>query len=270
MDGTKLEKFDYCENEMNHLLIGSILRLKLKGQFCSCLQSDTDKAVQLALLILNDLPIQYYKKDTSKNTGIGGFVSGLFGGQGRKIVESEQQTSLERGGEEGILNVIDTTNGPAICISFEENQQIDIPLRRIGSVSVASDSFLSSQSTSSTIVLYKNVKKKNESPIEHSRIELRVNAMTVEADREEVLEKLRILIDWDKERRKASGENEEEEEDQVGLTLGQRAHKMKYFAEREIELQKTEKDRARRKEKYMKGSGGLKYTAIAMANREMS
>ena len=33
MDGTKLEKFDYCENEMNHLLIGSILRLKLKGQF---------------------------------------------------------------------------------------------------------------------------------------------------------------------------------------------------------------------------------------------
>ena len=260
-------------------MIGPILLLKLRGQLCPCLQSNSDKAFQRTLTILKDLPIQYYKNGTSKNNGIGGLVSGLFGGQGRKNVETEREAHLEMDGKEGFLNVIDTTNGPAISISFEESQvmegtsQIIISLKQIGSVSIASDSFLSSQSVSSTIVFYGNKKNKNGSLIELSRIELRAaskSTMTVDCDRDEVLDNLQTLIDWNIERRKASGETEEEEYDQASMTLGQRAHKMKYFAEREIELQKSEKERAKRKEKYMKGTGGLKYTAIAMANREIS
>lgn len=42
---------------------------------------------------------------------------------------------------------------------------------------------------------------------------------------------------------------------------------MKHFAERELEMKKMKKDRENRKAKYVKEAGGLKYTAIAMANR---
>lgn len=53
--------------------------------------------------------------------------------------------------------------------------------------------------------------------------------------------------------------------------IGQRALKIKHFAQREIELAKKKRDRESRKARYLKESGGgLKYTAIAMANREMS
>jgi len=53
--------------------------------------------------------------------------------------------------------------------------------------------------------------------------------------------------------------------------IGQRALKIKHFAQREIELAKKKRDRENRKARYLKESGGgLKYTAIAMANREMS
>lgn len=45
------------------------------------------------------------------------------------------------------------------------------------------------------------------------------------------------------------------------------AQKMKHFAQREIELKKMKRERDERKAKYVKESGGLKYTAIAMANR---
>ena len=45
------------------------------------------------------------------------------------------------------------------------------------------------------------------------------------------------------------------------------AAQVKHFAQREIEMQKQKKEREDRKAKYVKEAGGLKYTAIAMANR---
>ena len=45
------------------------------------------------------------------------------------------------------------------------------------------------------------------------------------------------------------------------------AQKIKHFAQRELELQKLKKERENRKAKYVNEAGGLKYTAIAMANR---
>ena len=45
------------------------------------------------------------------------------------------------------------------------------------------------------------------------------------------------------------------------------AQKLKHFAQREMELQKLKKERESRKAKYVNEAGGLKYTAIAMANR---
>ena len=50
-------------------------------------------------------------------------------------------------------------------------------------------------------------------------------------------------------------------------TIPPTAQSIKHFAQREIELQKMKKERESRKAKYVKEAGGLKYTAIAMANR---
>jgi hypothetical protein len=51
-----------------------------------------------------------------------------------------------------------------------------------------------------------------------------------------------------------------------GNSLSDAANTQIRFAKRELELMGKKKDAAKRKEKYMKDVGGLKYTAIAMAN----
>jgi hypothetical protein len=53
----------------------------------------------------------------------------------------------------------------------------------------------------------------------------------------------------------------------AGRMISAQAQKIQHFAQREIELQRLKKDRDTRKGKYVKEAGGMKYTAIAMANR---
>ncbi len=49
--------------------------------------------------------------------------------------------------------------------------------------------------------------------------------------------------------------------------LNRKAQVQRYFAKRSIELDGKKRDADARKAKYMEGAGGLKYTALAMANR---
>lgn len=50
-------------------------------------------------------------------------------------------------------------------------------------------------------------------------------------------------------------------------SMKQRAAKQVYFSKKNIELAEKRKAAEQRKSKYMKDSGGLQYTALAMANR---
>mmetsp|Transcript_3964 Transcript_3964/g.8744 ORF Transcript_3964/g.8744 Transcript_3964/m.8744 type:complete len:308 (-) Transcript_3964:22-945(-) len=123
------------------------------------------------------------------------------------------------------------------------------------------------------------------------------NAESVEVeDAEEttcdsIIEQLETLIEWERRRQayivtlgEDETENAEEEyvdeyDDDDGTTpassrsgkkkgvIAEKAQKMKHFAEREIEMKRVKKERENRKAKYVKEAGGLKYTAIAMANR---
>ena len=113
-----------------------------------------------------------------------------------------------------------------------------------------------------------------------------------EADRrDEVIGRLGGLVEWDRRRRAAAGDNDnrnendeqhndDDEEDAFendeqggnntnrrGAAPKGRAAKAAYFAKREIELTKQRREREKRKARYLEGSGGLKYTAIAMANK---
>ncbi|KAL7558965.1 hypothetical protein ACA910_006308 [Epithemia clementina (nom. ined.)] len=86
---------------------------------------------------------------------------------------------------------------------------------------------------------------------------------------------LQVLVEWERQRRLQSfddydlEDDEEEDNNRPGNFLTQRAQKAAHFAQREIELQQSKRQREQRKAKFMEnnGTGGLKYTALAMMQR---
>ncbi|KAL9182182.1 hypothetical protein ACHAXT_012834 [Thalassiosira profunda] len=110
-----------------------------------------------------------------------------------------------------------------------------------------------------------------------------------ESTRDDIIDQLEILIEWERRRQAyivTLGEEDAENDDEtlneydddgdsaassrggkVKGAIAEKAAQIKHFAQREIEMQKMKKDRENRKAKYVKEAGGLKYTAIAMANR---
>ena len=114
-----------------------------------------------------------------------------------------------------------------------------------------------------------------------------------EATRDDIIDQLEVLIEWERRRQSIiltlggedAPDNEEEtvdeydddddNDDDIGTptrtkrkgVLAEKAASIRHFAQREIEMQKLKKERENRKAKYVKEAGGLKYTAIAMANR---
>ena len=92
------------------------------------------------------------------------------------------------------------------------------------------------------------------------------NTPAIAEDRDSFVHHLQVLSEWDRQRRAVAG-IEEDDEEPSGNFLTQRAQKAAHFAKREIEMQQTKRDREKRKAKLVAESGGLKYTALAMANR---
>ena len=81
-----------------------------------------------------------------------------------------------------------------------------------------------------------------------------------------------VLAEWERQRRAANpdeyydyDENDDEDEANQPNFLQARASKAAHFAKRELELQQTRREREKRKAKLVAESGGLKYTALAMA-----
>jgi hypothetical protein len=81
-----------------------------------------------------------------------------------------------------------------------------------------------------------------------------------------------VIVEWERQRIKDNKYNDDEDDDDDEDDENQpnflqaRAQKAAHFAKREIEMQKTRKDREKRKAKLVAEAGGLKYTAMAMAN----
>jgi len=96
--------------------------------------------------------------------------------------------------------------------------------------------------------------------------------------RDEFLQHLRFVLEWDKrhsgnDASSATGANNNNNEDAISAGpvratgLRGKAQKAAHFAKRELELQTMKREREKRKSKYLEASGGLKYTALAMAQR---
>eukprot|EP00553_Chaetoceros_curvisetus_P005411 CAMPEP_0204623720 /NCGR_PEP_ID=MMETSP0717-20131115/9484_1 /ASSEMBLY_ACC=CAM_ASM_000666 /TAXON_ID=230516 /ORGANISM="Chaetoceros curvisetus" /LENGTH=243 /DNA_ID=CAMNT_0051638893 /DNA_START=105 /DNA_END=836 /DNA_ORIENTATION=- len=241
-----------------------------------------------AMTSLNGLSVEYCNSDNEGGggSGVGKLVSGFFG----KVSGLASSNSMQS----GAMSIVDSVRGPALKIECETEPQVQegdgntpvpttdkqthsFPLKRMGIVSASNDSSILSSSNSSTGISISR-KKKNKHDPDQILCQFNLSALAGE-DRDDIMEQIRILIQWDVDRRlkdpnaaeeEDNDDNDEEEKERNRRGLGSRALKMKHFAEREIELSKQKRDREARKARYLKDAGGLKYTAVAMANREMS
>jgi hypothetical protein len=99
------------------------------------------------------------------------------------------------------------------------------------------------------------------------------NAPATTEQRNLAVHHLSVLVEWERQRRIGMGYHDgngnycEEEDDDQPNFLAARAQKAAHFARRELELQQTRRDREKRKAKLVQETGGLKYTALAMASR---
>eukprot|EP00956_Cyclotella_meneghiniana_P026159 scaffold55883_cov29-Cyclotella_meneghiniana.AAC.2 len=237
-----------------------ILSLKLLGLICPCLESNA--AARNAAWSLSAVRVRWRRVAATSSSGasrVAGSVKGLFS----MFTSASPNDDTAADGEEmmvaGTLVVSDTSNGPSLAIDSE----VSIPLRHIQSIDtddVDGDIYIEIKSNNLGTIQFIILTEDGDEADERTT--------------NEVLDNLQIVLEWERRRNEALLAEGISEEDQypnntnaTSNVLGEKAKKMQHFAQREIELQKVKREREARKAKYVKDAGGLKYTAIAMANR---
>jgi len=158
-------------------------------------------------------------------------------------------------------------------------KQLVLPLRTIGSVGPYAPTgvkSISSTTPTDNIISIRGVSENYDSSSSQGEELARIEITRLGKDeedggvmgmtREDIMEHMKHILEWDRARRLK--ENEDDGEIQSKGGLRGRAQKAAHFAKREIELQTTRREREQRKAKYLKESGGLKYTALAMARQQ--
>ena len=197
------------------------------------------------------------------------------------FVETEPDATAAANGdvdEEG--NVIDV----------DTRHRKTVPLKKIGKVVQGESGFLGMGGGPSLAAVMgignKHIKGSGDELLRFNVLNAAGKKVESSDRRDEVINNLMVLVEWDRRRREGlpdddggeNGDNDEEngfenDEEVGGKRKGApkgRAAKAAYFAKREIELTKQRREREKRKARYLEGSGGLKYTAVAMANREIT
>ena len=279
-----------------------LLALKISGSFCPCLSSEEDaQASQAAWGLSSGLQIRWHRRvrsdddSSSASNKLGGIISGMFSSGGGGAVGHDAVEGVT-------LSLADRATGPVILVTppFPAKRK-EIRLKWIKSVRTYSSGMMGSGMMGSTsrsgieiINGYGNELLRFDVLKEASLSEDRedeewTDAKVEDADedrRDDVIHKLELLVDWERRRQNyliTQGEETDDEQTvdefddddeipsspggKVKSALKGKIDQVKHFAEREIELKKMKKEREQRKAKYVKEAGGLKYTAIAMANR---
>jgi hypothetical protein len=239
---------------------GPLFLLRWKGAICPCLEKKEDKGARLALDLLNGLQVKWYRTGRDAKSLVGGMMSGWFGSSATSGTKTPKD---DKNAVDAILAWIDTEKGPELQIkphqrSTEEGdialqkQSVGyiktVALKQLDRISIQEESYLVLQSEK-----------------EPSKYQDVATLGIIVGDAKEIQEALTQLIEWDARRRAEIPEEERELDEEDGIR--QKAQKAAHFAKREIELQQQRREREKRKAEYVKGSGGLKYTALAMANR---
>jgi hypothetical protein len=246
---------------------GPIFSLTWFGRICPCLEKEEDKTGRQAVIHVNDVGqrISWNTKGSEqqpKSFSLGN----LFGGGG-----SGGANSGEKGMVAAKLLIRDNDEGsPEIYVDplpppsgQSVGYKLNIALRRIDRVST-------DPSTGQISLLAKAPPDKKQSPktlLNFVLLQASGDMPIKDDERNLFVHNMSVLVEWERQRRTAANiDDDDDEEDQPNF-LQARAQKATHFAKREIELQQAKRSREERKAKFVAESGGLKYTALAMASR---
>lgn len=270
--------------------MGPLLSLKIWGLVCPCCENSENKSARASLEQLNRLgtriiwdPAAVKQLNSSSITSsAGGFMQSIFGrsnsssgGDGvsektsstfaKLVVVDAIKDSINSGEPYPEIHIVPqqticdgnsdnnvNNNGPlqqCSAMSF----QLDIPLHHVVRVE---------NINATSIVIY----TKDFNAVDENKSEKKAAVVSFQSsdDRDAASLDVKILLEWNQQRN-----SEGFEDDLPASGIRHRAQKAAHFAKREIEMREKKRDRERRKQEHMSGmsSGGLKYTAIAMANQ---
>mmetsp|Transcript_8017 Transcript_8017/g.9157 ORF Transcript_8017/g.9157 Transcript_8017/m.9157 type:complete len:270 (+) Transcript_8017:46-855(+) len=266
---------------------GPLFSLRMRGMLCPCCENSENKCARHSLKEFNRLGLSVsWHAACRRNSTISpaGFMKSMFG-------RSNNNTSANSSGSENSdqsptpaqLKVTDSTkesinygepfpelqicprknsldeNGPSpghIKQNAAMSFQLDIPLHHILRIE--------SIDTTMLVIYTKDVTtvdKKAGTDKEAARVSFQSSDARDAASLD-----LKVLVEWNKHRQP------DVEEDLPAVGIRQRAQNAAHFAKRELEMREKKRDREKRKAGHMQNmnSGGMKYTAMAMANQGIS
>jgi len=247
---------------------GPLFLLSLFGKICPCLEKDEDRKARLALqeLTLAGQRVSWFTKAGESGVAKGArkLLGGLFGAKAT-VTPSADSSIVEAklvfhdNGENTPEILVDPLPRPS---GQSVGYKLNIAIHRVHKIEA--------DAVSGEIRLYA---KAPADPKQSPRLLLMIGLLkdsktpATAEERDSFVHHLQVLSEWERQRRATAG-IEDDEEEPSGNFLTQRANKAAHFAKREIEMQQTKRDREKRKAKFVAESGGLKYTALAMANRD--
>ena len=249
---------------------GPLFILSLFGKICFCLEREEDRKARQALheLTLAGKRVSRFTKAGESGVAKGArkLLGGLFGSKTAAVTPSADSSIVEarllfRDNDNQVPEVfVDPLPRPS---GQSVGYKLNIALYRIHRIEA--------DATTGEIRLFA---RQPADPKQSPRLLLMIGLLkdkdtpSTAEERDAFVHHLSVLCEWERQRRAAAGIEEDDEEEATGNFLTQRAQKAAHFAKREMEMVQTKRDREKRKAKLVAESGGLKYTALAMANRE--
>jgi hypothetical protein len=272
---------------------GPIFQLQVFGAICPCLEKSENKNARHAVAYINSTcrRVQWIPSahDSGGKSNTKGFLNGWFGG-GKADDSSGGTTPIQRqqpcrakiilrdSGGDGQPEMFIEPIGHSAEEGSESNNQgctkQNLKLRRVDKVSLDGDQIVLSARPSLNrreLLRFMALQYQEDDETEASNTADAGAVVPVSQDtRNTLVHHFMVIAEWERQRRDcldADGSDDDDDDNEARPNfLQSRAQKAAHFARREIELQKTKRDRETRKAKLVAEAGGLKYTAIAMAN----
>ena len=270
---------------------GPLFVLRWWGGLCPCLEKEEDKNARLAVQHLHNCTIAWKRSAKNGTASTGSRLLSFFQSSTAAASSSSSSRPITSSDADGVvvskLLVRDDANGePELFVDPQSHAADPIQTPLDGS----SPSFSNVEAAPATVgyklhVLLRRVDRvclegdnvrllarkvdRDQPPKELLRFSLDGTAADTQM-RNLTVHHLSVLVEWERQRRRTAGyhesEDDDDDENQPNF-LAARAHKAAHFAKRELEMQQTKREREKRKAKFVQESGGLKYTALAMASR---
>jgi len=282
------------------MILGPLSILKFKGLICPCLEKEEDGMVRPAASSLSYVPVNWYRPALSdQDNGVIGSAVNLMSSWIGKSSKDSEGTTTKSSRSDAVVNAIisfeDSVRGPCLVIRKKDCTDDNDAMEGDDQQRLTTQSWLLKKlekatpveagyfmgggitAASSGIVLHKRIK--DGSQVECCKFDLcsaadsNFETLADNSERDDIVDKMNLVITWNRQRHSNQQDEVEDDDDSEDETSGtknkitDRAKKAAHFAKREIEMKKQKREREQRKARYLKDTGGLKYTAVAMANR---